>query len=111
MLPFISCFYDHYLHWLVYPFPPEGVGDPGPDGVRERPDLLQRVPAAALKATKALVVDLLSFCVREHAFRIKYYTLRENLCARILPLLHYRERYLHRGACISPRFSAVWGAC
>lgn len=49
-------------------------------------------------STLGLIVDLLCFCVQHHSFRIKYYTLRNNVVEKVLQLLQRREKYLALGA-------------
>jgi hypothetical protein len=40
-------------------------------------------PAAVPVATLGLIVDLLCFCAQHHAFRIKYYSLRNNVGEKV----------------------------
>ncbi len=44
------------------------------------------------------VCELLTFCVRCHNFRIKYYLLRCNMVERVLALLEHGHTYLHLSA-------------
>ncbi|KAK9804713.1 hypothetical protein WJX72_001481 [[Myrmecia] bisecta] len=44
--------------------------------------------------TLGLIVELLCFCVQHHAYRIKYFVLRNNLVEKVLKLLRCRERWL-----------------
>jgi protein phosphatase-4 regulatory subunit 3 len=58
------------------------------------------VPATTL----GLILELLSFCVQNHSYRIRYYTLRNHLVEKVLRLLHRRERWL---VCATVRFMRV----
>ncbi|KXZ50897.1 hypothetical protein GPECTOR_14g145 [Gonium pectorale] len=58
------------------------------------------VPAATL----GLILELLNFCVQNHSYRIRYYTLRKHLVEKVLRLLHRRERWL---VCATVRFMRV----
>jgi hypothetical protein len=44
------------------------------------------------------VCELLTYCVRCHNYRIKYFLLRCNMVERILALLEYKEKYLQLSA-------------
>ncbi|KAG2450841.1 hypothetical protein HYH02_004675 [Chlamydomonas schloesseri] len=58
------------------------------------------VPAATL----GLILELMCFCVQNHSYRIRYYTLRKHLVEKVLKLLHRRERWL---VCGTVRFMRV----
>ncbi|GLC50218.1 hypothetical protein PLESTB_000355400 [Pleodorina starrii] len=88
---FLEVFYDKYLDKLI------GVilsdSSINSNGTRT-------VPATTL----GLILELLSFCVQNHSYRIRYYTLRNHLVEKVLRLLHRRERWL---VCATVRFMRV----
>lgn len=105
---FLSLFYDHYVEWLVAPFqftllhPIRRVPDHIMMNASESP-LLQRmisnfqhgvppsdpflkaVPTCAVRCSFA--VELLSFCVRAHLYRMKFFLLRSRVLGNVLKLL------------------------
>jgi len=81
---FLTVFYDHYIQWLVEPF---WLNIPAGE-----------VEDSASKISKWHVCDLLSFCVRSHTYRMKYFVLRNNIVSRVLKLLHYRDKFLKLAA-------------
>jgi protein phosphatase-4 regulatory subunit 3 len=105
---FLSLFYEHYISWLVAPFQftillpirrvPEDVllsPDESPlmqrilatfkKGVNPGDHLLHTVPACATRSSFA--VELLSFCVRAHLYRTKFFLLKSRVLTSILKLL------------------------
>jgi len=105
---FLAMFYDHYIEWLTAPFQhsilhlarrvPESVrssesyaalmqsinenfekGD-----VQNEPQLCSVRPCAI---RSSFAVDLLSFCVRLHVYRMKTYLLRSKVVSNVLKLL------------------------
>ncbi|KAG2493475.1 hypothetical protein HYH03_008292 [Edaphochlamys debaryana] len=88
---FLEVFYDKYLEKLTEVIISDSSINPA--GTRV-------VPATTL----ALILELLSFCVQNHSYRIRYYTLRNNLLEKVLRLLHRRERWL---VCATVRFMRV----
>jgi len=105
---FLSIFYEHYVEWLVAPFmftilqPSRRI----PDTVLVAPSesvLLQRilkafekgigpsdpylrtVPVCAIRTSFA--VELLSFCVRAHLYRMKFFLLKSGVLGNVLKLL------------------------
>ncbi|CAM9219297.1 unnamed protein product [Ascophyllum nodosum] len=125
---FLGVFYEHYVHWLVEPFwlgdLAEGTstgggskgkalssGFPGAsEAGRERggegaatalgegEGLAGGARAETLKASRGHICDLLSFCVRSHTYRMKYFVLRNNVVSRVLRMLSCREKYLQLSA-------------
>lgn len=87
---FLSLFYDHYVAWLVTPFMAMGGGSAAAGSRRD----LCRKESDAGKSVKGHLVDLLGFCVQSHAYRVKYFILRNNLLAKVLRLLSYRDKHL-----------------
>lgn len=105
---FLSMFYDHYVPWLAAPFQytilhpirriPDGVllsktdsklfqsilnsfeKCEGGDGY-----LLRAVPGCAIRYS--FNVELMSFCVRAHLYRMKCYLLRSRVLGSVLKLL------------------------
>ena len=103
---FLSMFYDQYVQWLAAPFGftilhpvrnvPYSILSGNADSPRLRkmierfgkgaPDpLLMLVPACAIRHSFA--VELLSFCVRAHLFRMKCYLQRSRVLDGVLQLL------------------------
>ena len=105
---FLSIFYEHYIQWLAAPFQytilypllriPKNVfiGETKSSlvetmerkweqGACNEEPLLYKVPFSALRSSFA--VELLSFCVRAHVYRMKFYLLRSNVLGNVLRLL------------------------
>lgn len=105
---FLSLFYGHYVQWLAAPFqftilypllrfPTEIFHGKKKSEItqtmirrfekgeyHEEP-LLHRVPFSALRSSFA--VELLSFCVRAHQYRMKTYLLRSRVLGKVLKLI------------------------
>ena len=105
---FLSLFYEHYVQWLAAPFqftilypllrfPTEIFHGKKKSEImqtmirrfekgeyHEEP-LLHRVPFSALRSSFA--VELLSFCVRAHQYRMKTYLLRSRVLGKVLKLI------------------------
>ncbi|KAG5191708.1 hypothetical protein JKP88DRAFT_174161 [Tribonema minus] len=90
---FLGAFYDHYIQWLVEPFwqGDEGGGEGGEAAPAAR-------ATAAAKACLAHLCDLLSYCVRSHTYRMKYFVLRNHIVARVLRLARCRDKFLQLAA-------------
>lgn len=105
---FLSMFYEHYVPWLVAPFqytllipakrlPDKAVALPDDSllmkrildtfraGVSSKDRLLRIVPMCAIRSSFA--VELLSFCVRAHLHRMKFFLLRSRVLGSVLRLL------------------------
>lgn len=41
--------------------------------------------------------EIVTFCVRTHAYRMRYYIILNNLASKILKLTHAPEKYLRLG--------------
>jgi len=105
---FLSAFYEHYVYWLAAPFqftilypllrvPTEIFhGTRKSDilqamirrfqkGEYHEEPLLHRVPFSALRSSFA--VELLSFCVRAHQYRMNAYLLRSRLLGEVLRMI------------------------
>ncbi|EFJ49195.1 hypothetical protein VOLCADRAFT_104409 [Volvox carteri f. nagariensis] len=88
---FLEVFYDKYLDKLI--------------GVILSDSSINSTGTRAVPATTlGLILELLSFCVQNHSYRIRYYTLRNHLVEKVLRLLHRRERWL---VCATVRFMRV----
>lgn len=106
---FLSLFYEHFIQWLVAPFqytilhpskrlpdsiPLASEGSPLLDkmvqvfkrGVTKEDSLLCVVPENAIRGSFA--IELLSFCVRAHLYRMKFFLLRSRVLGSALKLLH-----------------------
>jgi protein phosphatase-4 regulatory subunit 3 len=105
---FLSAFYEHYVQWLAAPFQftilypllrvPTDVfhGKKKSQilqtmvtrfekGSYHEEPLLHRVPFSTLRSSFA--VELLSFCVRAHQYRMKMYLLRSRVLGKVLKLI------------------------
>ncbi|KAL3935392.1 MAG: hypothetical protein SGBAC_009080 [Bacillariaceae sp.] len=104
---FLSMFYEHYIQWLAAPFqytvfhpvlrmrkrdlshePPRVMTKALEDfekGSYNENKILRAVPLSALQSSFA--VELLSFCVRAHVYRMKCYLLRSGVLGSVLRLL------------------------
>lgn len=105
---FLSMFYDHYIQWLAAPFqytilhpvrrvPNYVLSSPSESllmqttlkmfekGDCEDDAMLCMVSLSALRSSFA--VELLSFCVRAHLYRMKCYLLRSGVLGNVLKLL------------------------
>lgn len=106
---FLSLFYDHFVQWLVAPFQytilcptrrlPESVTAPiiqsslldkimhsFKRGVASEDSLLCIVPQCAIRSSFA--VELLSFCVRAHLYRMKFFLLKYRVLGNVMKLLY-----------------------
>jgi len=106
---FLGIFYDRYMQWLVLPFQYEvlvpKIAVPllvrgrtnmsGKDMMRMRQDLkyrsnscddsLRSIPPCSIRASFTL--EIMSFCVRAHVNRMKFFVLRTRLLNSILKVL------------------------
>ena len=105
---FLTMFYEHYVQWLAAPFQyailhpvkraPDEVFSSINDsrlmqrmletlksGVPAKNPLLRKVPLCAIRSSFA--VELLSFCVRAHLHRMKFFLLRSRVLGSVLSLL------------------------
>ena len=105
---FLAMFYEHYVQWLVAPFqytilhpvkrvPDTAIASPHDSllmkrlldtfraGVSPKDPLLRIVPMCAIRSSFA--VELLSFCVRAHLHRMKFFLLRSRVLGSVLRLL------------------------
>ena len=105
---FLSMFYESYVPWLTSPFQysilhpirrvPHAILNAPSDsqlmqtvqesfdkGVGEELSMLRMVPACAIR--KSFAVELLSFCVRAHHYRMRAYLMRSSVLGSILKLL------------------------
>lgn len=91
---FLELFYDEHMAQLVGALsghaPPPG--QPAVQQAGQQQPAGKQVEVTA--RTLGLVVELLCFCVQHHGYRIKYYTLRNNVVEKVLKLLRRRERWL-----------------
>jgi protein phosphatase-4 regulatory subunit 3 len=106
---FLHIFYEHYVQWLAVPFQStiiypllrvprslffkkektspliESVKYKFHQGLYQEEPLLYNVPFSALRSSFA--VELLSFCVRAHVYRMKTFLMRSTASVKILRLL------------------------
>jgi hypothetical protein len=114
---FLGAFYDHHIHWLVEPFcSGSSAADTASTGADQSADQSAEQSAeqaahalagvsAAGKASRAHVCDLLSFCVRSHTYRMKYFVLRNHIVTRVLRLVRCRDKFLQvRSYCCSNNY-------
>ncbi len=84
---FIALFYDDHVSHLMGAImngSPDYTGD-------DRPTV----------SSLLLIIELLSYCISQHSYRIKYFILRNNVVEKILKLLERPEKSL---ACAALRF-------
>lgn len=105
---FLTMFYEHYVEWLVAPFqfqifqcicrvPTHVLRNPQESalmenmlatfrtGVRPGDPYLRPVQGCAMRDSFA--VELLSFCVRAHLYRMKFFLLKSRVLGNVLELL------------------------
>ena len=105
---FFSLFYEHYMEWLVAPFqftllhsvrtvpefvlknPSESetmraIQSSWRNGASLNDRFLQTVPFNAIRSSFA--IELLSFCVRAHLYRMKFFLLKSRVLGNVLSLL------------------------
>ena len=105
---FLAMFYEHYVQWLAAPFqytilhpvrraPDEALTSTSDSrlmrrilerfnsGVTAKDPLLRLVSPCAIRSSFA--VELLSFCVRAHLHRMKFFLLRSRVLGSVLRLL------------------------
>ena len=84
---FIALFYDDHISHLM-----EAISSGSPDYKGDdRPTV----------SSLLLIIELLSYCISQHSYRIKYFILRNNVVDKILKLLERPEKSL---ACAALRF-------
>jgi protein phosphatase-4 regulatory subunit 3 len=106
---FLALFYDRYLHWLIAPFnclllvprfvPPlfsgrENTTDAvaifgGDNNDSSLSSLLRPIESCPVRASSTL--EIISFCVRAHIHRMKFFILRSRLLGVILGTLSQEE--------------------
>ena len=109
---FLSLFYEHYVSWLVAPFqfsilhptrrvPGSVLLSPSDSPLMQRTmtifnrgapqgnAFLKSVPSCAIRSSFA--VELLSFCVRAHLYRMKFFLLKSRVLGSVLKLLRPRQ--------------------
>eukprot|EP00612_Vaucheria_litorea_P005847 CAMPEP_0171466924 /NCGR_PEP_ID=MMETSP0945-20130129/9613_1 /TAXON_ID=109269 /ORGANISM="Vaucheria litorea, Strain CCMP2940" /LENGTH=892 /DNA_ID=CAMNT_0011995239 /DNA_START=408 /DNA_END=3086 /DNA_ORIENTATION=- len=80
---FLRTFYEHYIQWLVVPFWNDD-------------DEIEA--GTASKISRAYLCDLLSYCVRAHTYRMKYFLLRNHIVNRVLRLTRLKDKFLQLAA-------------
>jgi len=86
--PFLEAFYDRHVGALVAALA----------GCADDPPPADAPPPTALAAA----AELLCFCAAAHSYRMKYYSLRHGVVAKVLTLLKRREAWLR---CAAVRFA------
>jgi protein phosphatase-4 regulatory subunit 3 len=120
---FLSMFYEHYVEWLVAPFqfsilhpvrrvPDHVLQNPSESplmqrmmtsfrsGIAKEDVLFRMVPGCAIRSSFA--VELLSFCVRAHLYRMKFFLLKSRVLGNVLKLLrpHPNARVISGDRCL-----------
>jgi hypothetical protein len=120
---FLSMFYEHYVEWLVAPFqysilhpvrrvPDHVLWTPSESplmqrimtsfrkGITKEDALFREVPGCAIRSSFA--VELLSFCVRAHLYRMKFFLLKSRVLGNVLKLLrpHPNARVISGDRCL-----------
>ncbi|KAL7518676.1 hypothetical protein ACHAWX_003487, partial [Stephanocyclus meneghinianus] len=104
---FLAMFYDRYLQWLFSPFlykvlVPKAVFplDASPETIVQAQNTFRQlssaydmafrlIPPCAIRSTFTL--EILSFCVRAHVYRMKLYVLRTRLLSTTLKILSQKS--------------------
>jgi len=104
---FLSLFYDHYIQWLFLPFVTtdtdsstldDGGGERNGASTPTKEICLRRRRLSDLEAAKHIIIEMLSYFVKAHGFRIKYYILRHNIAAKVIKVLHCRRKHVRLSA-------------
>lgn len=97
---FLGVFYDHYVGWLADPIVKLSEADSTLAASAAAAAATASVGAMsnARKASFGHVSDILSYCVRSHTYRMKYFVLRNNLVGRVLTLIQQRDKFLKLAA-------------
>lgn len=84
---FLLMVYDQYMSWLVSPLAKLGHAS------------IEQLTAesSASKHAKGLLCRLLSFCVEHHKFRIKYFSIKNNIIGQLMQLCRYPQKSLRLG--------------
>ena len=85
---FLNVFYEQYVHWIMVPF------SFSKQGVASDTPLFDQC-MSSLAASRRHMCEVMSQCITSHAFRMKYYVLRNHVISKILQLLWSRQRHLH----------------
>jgi len=119
---FLKMFYDHYVPWLVVPFQysvyitrralPFDFILYNKDGSMRKNQKLEKlmchpstdfksisflrfIPSCSIRASFS--IELLSFCVRAHCFRMKFYVIRARVLSHVLKFLRSETKAGHSG--------------
>ena len=117
---FLSLFYEHYVEWLVAPFqfqilypirpiPANITTDVSLSHMIQQrilapfqrgmtPDNRFVLVASECSISSSFAVELLSFCVRAHLYRMKFFLLRSRVIGTVLSLLQPRDGDGHAGS-------------
>lgn len=79
----LSLFYDYYMTWMLEPL-----------NLPRKSSSENSARSVAIKAAQYHCVELLSLCVQMHGYRIKYYVMRNNVVAKVLRMLEYKDKHL-----------------
>jgi hypothetical protein len=91
MEKFLNLFYDHYIHWLTVPFHEKFRHLKLP--MIQTPS---RCVTSSLSASAGqAIIELLCLCVRNHAYKMKYFIMRNNLLSTCVSILDRKERHLY----------------
>ena len=84
---FLELFYNTYTRWLVHPFA----------GLSQTPVGQLACESTESKNAKYLLCEVLSFCVQNHGFRMKYFSIKNNTLGQLIQLCRYPDRFLRLG--------------
>ena len=94
---FLGVFYDYYIHWILLPFSTEFSPLVAPNDV----SVLQVSSVqeySAMLTSRRCLCEILSLCVQGHAYRMKYFVMRNNGIGKVLSILNSPYRSLCLGA-------------
>ncbi len=80
---FLDNFYSVYIRWLVQPFncPPSSIP----------------IEQSIYKESKMHACEIITFCIRYHGYRAKYYIFKGGISSRIMDTLYDSEKHLVLG--------------
>lgn len=110
---FLELFYDFYVAWLMYPFLDQHNADEfiklfpkACNGGEARTWSHQSGRAtgnqpqepSAVAQSRRVIFEVICACASSHAYRMKYFVMRNNSIAKCLRILSSTHRHMHFGA-------------
>jgi protein phosphatase 4 regulatory subunit 3 len=121
---FLSVFYDHYIHWLVDPLVRDDIrakvttktgtttptaaaaaASTEPTSEASNPPPTTSSPSSessysnmrltsSEKQSRAIIADMLSYCLKAHTYRMRYFVLRNGMIGRVTDLCRHPDKFL-----------------